>query len=104
MDLIRIKNVEKRYKNGVTAIYDLNLAIEKGSFVFVIGGSGSGKSTLIKMLYREEKPTKGQVIVGGLDVAKLKDKKVQVGLTIVTVVAGTLSGLVVKKIKKQTKR
>ena len=76
MDLIRIKNVEKKYKNGVTAIYDLNLAIEKGSFVFVIGGSGSGKSTLIKMLYREEKPTKGQVIVGGLDVAKLKNKKV----------------------------
>ena len=76
MDLIRIKNVEKKYKNGVTAIYDLNLAIEKGSFVFVIGGSGSGKSTLIKMLYREEKPTKGQVIVGGLDVAKLRNKKV----------------------------
>ena len=76
MDLIRIKNVEKKYKNGVTAIYDLNLAIEKGSFVFVIGGSGSGKSTLIKMLYREEKPTRGQVIVGGLDVAKLKNKKV----------------------------
>lgn len=76
MDLIRIKNVEKKYKNGVTAIYDLNIAIEKGSFVFVIGGSGSGKSTLIKMLYREEKPTKGQIIVGGLDVAKLKDKKV----------------------------
>ena len=65
-----------RFKNGVTAIYDLNLAIEKGSFVFVIGGSGSGKSTLIKMLYREEKPTKGQIIVGGLDVAKLRNKKV----------------------------
>ena len=76
MDLIRIKNVEKKYKNGVTAIYDLNLAIEKGAFVFIIGGSGSGKSTLIKMLYREEKPTAGQVIVGGLDVAKLKDRKV----------------------------
>ena len=76
MDIIRVKNVEKKYKNGVTAIYDLNLAIEKGSFVFIIGGSGSGKSTLIKMLYREEKPTKGQVIVGGLDVAKLKNRKV----------------------------
>ena len=76
MDLVRIKNVEKKYKNGVTAIYDLNLAIEKGAFVFVIGGSGSGKSTLIKMLYREEKPTKGQIIVGGLDVAKLKNRKV----------------------------
>ena len=74
MDLIRIRNVEKKYKNGVTAIYDLNLDIEKGSFSFVIGGSGSGKSTLIKMLYREEKPTQGQIIVGGLDVAKLRRK------------------------------
>ena len=76
MDLIRLKNVEKKYKNGVTAIYDLNLAIEKGSFTFVIGGSGSGKSTLIKMLYREEKPTKGQIVVGGLDVARLRNTKV----------------------------
>ena len=76
MDLIRIKNVEKKYKNGVTAIYDLSLAIAKGTLSFVIGVSGSGKSTLIKMLYREEKPTKGQIIVGGLDVAKLKNKKV----------------------------
>lgn len=76
MDLIRLKNVEKRYKNGVQAIYDLSLAIEKGAFVFVIGGSGSGKSTFIKMLYREEKPSKGQIIVGGLDVAKLRNKKV----------------------------
>ena len=76
MDLIRIKNVEKKYKNGVTAIYDLNLSKEKGAFAFLIGGSGSGKSTLIKMLYREEKPTKGQIIVGGLDVAKLKNRKV----------------------------
>ena len=47
MELIRIKNVTKQYKNGVTAIYDLSLSIKKGSFVFVIGGSGSGKSTLI---------------------------------------------------------
>ena len=76
MDLIRLKNITKKYKNGVTAIYDLSLAIEKGSFTFVIGGSGSGKSTLIKMLYREEKPTRGQIILGGLNVAKLRDGKV----------------------------
>ena len=74
MDLIRLKNVNKKYKNGVTAIYDLSLSIKKGSFVFVIGGSGSGKSTLIKMLYREEKPTKGQIVVGGVNVAKLRRK------------------------------
>lgn len=76
MDLIRLKNVNKKYKNGVTAIYDLTLSIKKGSFTFVIGGSGSGKSTFIKMLYREEKPTKGQIVVGGVNVSKLKNKKV----------------------------
>ena len=76
MDLIRLNNVIKQYKNGVTAILDLDLNIKKGDFVFIIGSSGSGKSTLIKMLYREEKPTKGQIIVGGLDVAKLRNGKV----------------------------
>ena len=74
MDLIRLKNVSKQYKNGVTAIYDLTLSIKKGSFVFVIGGSGSGKSTFIKMLYREEKPTSGEIYVGGINVAKLRNK------------------------------
>ena len=76
MELINISDVSKRYKNGVTAIYDLDLKIKKGEFVFVIGGSGSGKSTLIKMLYREEKPTKGQIIIGGINVAKLRNSKV----------------------------
>ena len=76
MDLIRMKNVKKKYRNGVTAIYDLNLKIKKGEFVFVIGSTGCGKSTLIKMLYREEKPTSGQIIVGGLDVGKLRNSKV----------------------------
>ena len=76
MDIIRLKNVQKKYKNGVTAIHDLNLSIEKGSFVFVIGDSGSGKSTLMKLLYREEKPTSGQIVVGGINVAKLRNNKV----------------------------
>ncbi|MBP3841458.1 MAG: cell division ATP-binding protein FtsE [Bacilli bacterium] len=74
--MIRLKNVKKRYKNGVTAIHDLNLTIEKGSFVFIIGDSGSGKSTLMKLLYREEKPSSGQIIVGGINVAKLRNSKV----------------------------
>ena len=76
MDLIRIKNVKKQYKTGVTAIHDMDLSIEKGDFVFVIGSTGCGKSTLIKMLYREEKPTSGKIIVGGVDVAKLRNSKV----------------------------
>ena len=57
-------NVKKTYKTGVTAIQDLNLTIAKGDFVFIIGSTGCGKSTLIKMLYREEKPSSGQIIVG----------------------------------------
>lgn len=76
MDLIRMTNVQKQYKTGVTAIHQLNLNIEKGDFVFIIGSTGCGKSTLIKMLYREEKPTSGKILVGGLDVGKLKNRKV----------------------------
>lgn len=76
MEFIKIKDVTKQYKNGVTAIYDLNLGIKKGEFVFVIGGSGSGKSTLFKMLYREEKPTRGEIIIGGLNVGKVRNNKV----------------------------
>ena len=76
MELINIKGVNVRYRNGVTAIYDLNVKIKKGDFVFVIGGSGSGKSTFIKMLYREIKPNDGQIILGGINVAKLRNSKV----------------------------
>ena len=76
MNLIRMINVEKTYKTGVTAIYDLNLTIEKGEFVFVIGATGWGKSTLIKMLYREEKPTSGTINIGGINVSKLRNRNV----------------------------
>ncbi len=76
MKLIKVEHAYKIYKNGTTAIADLSVTIDKGEFVFVIGSTGSGKSTFIKMLYREEKPTRGKVIVGGIDVAKLRNSKV----------------------------
>ena len=76
MNVIKMSHVKKIYKNGVTAIYDLDLNIAKGDFAFVIGPTGCGKSTLIKMLYREERPTSGSINVGGVDVAKLKNRKV----------------------------
>ena len=72
MNIIQIRNVNKKYKTGVMAVNDLSLDIEKGEFVFVIGSTGCGKSTLIKMLYREEKPTSGKVEVVGQDVSKIK--------------------------------
>ena len=64
MNLIEVKNVYKQYKNGVTALSDITLSIPKGDFVFVIGSTASGKSTLIKLLYRQEKPSRGEVYVG----------------------------------------
>ena len=76
MELITIKNATKTYKTGVTAIHDLSINFKKGEFVFITGTTGCGKSTLIKMLYREEKPTSGHIYIGGLDVAKLSNRKV----------------------------
>jgi len=76
MKFIDIKNCYKVYKNGVTAIANLTLTIDKGEFVFITGASGCGKSTLVKLLYREEKPTRGQVMVGGINVAKLRNNKI----------------------------
>ena len=70
MDLIRVKNVEKKYRNGVTAIYDLNLAIEKGSFVFIIGGSGSGKSTMCSLIPRFYDVTEGSIKIDGKNIKK----------------------------------
>ena len=76
MEQIRISGVTHTYKSGVTALYDLDLSISKGEFVFIIGSTGCGKSTLGKLLYRELKPTKGSIIVGGVNVDKLPNRKV----------------------------
>ncbi|MCR5787775.1 MAG: cell division ATP-binding protein FtsE [Bacilli bacterium] len=76
MKYIELKNCYKTYPNGVTALADINLEISKGEFVFIIGPTGCGKSTLMKLLYREEKPTKGNVLVGGIKVEKLRNGKV----------------------------
>lgn len=76
MEFIELKDVYKIYKNGVTGLAGVNLKIKKGDFCFIIGQTASGKSTLIKLLYREEKPNKGNVTVGGVNVAKLRNSKV----------------------------
>ena len=74
--MIDLKDVSKAYPNGVHALNHVNLHIDKGEFVYVIGATGSGKSTLIKVLNGEEVPDEGTVIVGGVNVGGLKHRKV----------------------------
>ena len=74
--MIQIKNVSKSYKNGVHALKNINLTIDDGEFVYIIGPTGSGKSTLIKLLDGEEIPDEGKVIVNDVDVGALKHSKV----------------------------
>lgn len=74
--MIQLENVSKSYKNGVHALRNINLTIEDGEFVYIIGPTGSGKSTLIKLLDGEEIPDEGDVIVNDVNVGKLKHSKV----------------------------
>ena len=73
---ILLENVSKSYTAGVPALNGINLHINKGEFVFVVGDSGSGKSTLIKLLLRELVPTSGRIFVNGTDVVRLKRRKI----------------------------
>ena len=63
--MIDFKNVTKVYEPKITALKNVNVHIDKGEFVFVLGHSGAGKSTFLKLMLREEKATKGEVIVNG---------------------------------------
>lgn len=74
--MIECVDVYKRYKSGTNALYDINLDIDQGEFVYIIGPTGAGKSTLIKLLDGEEKPTKGTVKVAGIDVGNLKRRQI----------------------------
>lgn len=73
--MIQLRAVTKRYKNNY-ALKNINLDIMSGEFVFLTGSSGAGKSTLMKLLYREEVPTSGTVMIGATNVAALTDDEV----------------------------
>ena len=74
--MIEFRGVHKVYDTGVKALNDVNVHIEKGEFVFIVGASGAGKSTFLKLIMREEVPTAGEVIIGGYKLSKLKRKEV----------------------------
>ena len=76
--MIQCNHVYKRYKNGTNALYDINLSVDQGEFVYVIGPTGSGKSTLIKLMDAEEMCTKGNVKVVGIDVGELSKRQIPI--------------------------
>jgi cell division transport system ATP-binding protein len=69
--MISLQRVTKTYKNGVTALTDVTVEVEKGEFVFIVGQSGSGKSTMIRLLLKEEEATEGDIYVGGKNLRKM---------------------------------
>ena len=75
--MIETHGLGKVYGRGLYALRDLTLTIEKGEFVFLTGPSGAGKSTLLRLLLLQEKPSEGEVIVGGRNLARLTPPEVQ---------------------------
>ena len=74
--MIELKDVTKEYSKGISALNDINLKIEQGEFVFIVGDSGSGKSTLIKLLLKEIDPTSGTIIVNGQNLGRLRHRHI----------------------------
>ena len=74
--MIELREVTKEYSKGVAALNGINLKIEQGEFVFIVGDSGSGKSTLIKLIMKELEPTSGTIIVNGNNLSRMKHRRV----------------------------
>ncbi|NBI27756.1 cell division ATP-binding protein FtsE [Chengkuizengella marina] len=74
--MIEMQGVFKKYPDGNEALRGINLKVDQNEFVYIVGPSGAGKSTFMKLIYREEKPTKGQIVVNGFNIGKLKQRKI----------------------------
>lgn len=74
--MIQLFNVSKVFTSGVAALRDVNVHIQKGEFVFLVGPSGAGKSTFLRLLFRDELPSSGQIIIDGRNIERLRPSKV----------------------------
>ncbi len=74
--MIQLFHVSKWYQKDVPALQDTNLHVPKGDFVFITGPSGAGKSTLLKLIFAEERPTNGQILVHGRNIARLPTSRI----------------------------
>ena len=73
--MIKFENITKIYSPNIVALEDVNFEVQKGEFVLIVGRSGAGKTTLIKLLLREEEPTKGKIFFEGEDVFSIPKKR-----------------------------
>jgi cell division transport system ATP-binding protein len=74
--IIQCFNVSKKYPQGFTGLANISFTVEKGEFVFLTGASGAGKTTLLKLLYMEDKPSSGSLVICGTDSSKIHDRDI----------------------------
>ncbi|MFZ5390739.1 MAG: cell division ATP-binding protein FtsE [Patescibacteria group bacterium] len=74
--MIEFRNISKIYPGNITAVKDVNLSIEEGEFVSLVGQSGTGKTTLVRLLIAEEKPTQGRILVSGWDITGITSREI----------------------------